>query len=271
MRMRIFKNICLLAGILSATASFASGDMVHLEKVHNDLRDSASLQRGAAFFVNQCSGCHTLQHVRYNQLSSYLGMKAHPGEDAESAKKIKSDYEDMIQRNLNFVSGKVTDTMINAMRAQDAGAWFGKEPPDLTLVTRVRGKDWLYTYLKSFYLDSSRPWGVNNLAFPDVGMPHVLAGLQGLQTPLYETEVVQDENGGQSEKKIIVGLQLSQPGTMAPEEFDKAMTDLVNFLQYVAEPVKLERERLGVWVLFFLVIFIVFSYLLKREFWKDVH
>lgn len=273
MRTSVLKTICVFIGaVLSVTVAFAAGGTEHpLEKVHNNLHDAASLQRGAAFFVNQCSGCHTLKHVRYNQLVDYLGMKPHSGMTADEAKDLKLKYEDMIQRNLNFVSGKVTDSITNAMRPQDAGVWFGKEPPDLTLTTRVRGKDWLYSYLKSFYHDPARPWGVNNLVFPDVGMPHVLVGLQGLQTPIYETEVVEDETGHQTEKKVIVGLHLGQPGTMNPEEFDKAMTDLVNFLQYVAEPIKLERERLGVWVLLFLIIFIIFSYLLKREFWKDVH
>jgi ubiquinol-cytochrome c reductase cytochrome c1 subunit len=172
---------------------------------------------------------------------------------------------------MNFLNDKVNSTIGVSMPKVDAQKWFGVAPPDLSLVARSRGNDWLYTYLRSFYLDSKRPWGVNNTVFPDVGMPHVLINLQGEQAPVYRTEKITDDNGQVTEKQVISHLELKKPGSMNPAEFDQAMTDLVNFLDYVGEPHKLERKRLGVWVMLFLVIFTLFAYLLKREYWKDIH
>jgi ubiquinol-cytochrome c reductase cytochrome c1 subunit len=160
----------------------------------------------------------------------------------------------------------VGDLMTVATAPADAKAWFGTVPPDLTVIARSRGVDWLYTYLRSFYLDDSRNVGVNNLAFPDVGMPHVMWELQGWQEPIITT--VKDHDG----KEIkVVDLQLVEPGLMTPKEFDRAIRDLVNFLDYMGEPAKHDRRALGVKVLMFLFVFLVLAYLLKREYWKDVH
>ena len=157
------------------------------------------------------------------------------------------------------------DVIEAAMPKEDSAQWFGVAPPDLTLVARVRGVDWLYTYLQGFYDDPKRPWGVNNAVFPDVGMPHVLQPLQGRQVALTKTEKV-----GAESRSRVVGLELVEPGELSPKEYKAVVADIVNFLDYVAEPIKLERRRLGVWVLCFVFIFTILAYLLKREYWKDV-
>lgn len=233
----------------------------HLQKVKNNLCDKTSLQRGAALYMNYCSGCHSLQFVRYNGMAKDIGIV-----DAEG--KV---LEKLVLENLNFISDKVTDTITVALPKKDAEKWFGVVPPDLSLVSRVRGRNWLYSYLKSFYEDPKRPWGVNNAIFPDVGMPHVLQGLQGTQIATFKTIMVVDDEGQNIEKTVIDKLEIKSPGHLTPDQYDQAITDLVNFLEYAGEPHKLERERLGVWVLLFLVIFTLFAYLLKREYWKDVH
>ena len=223
----------------------------HLEHAPIDLSDKASLQRGAQLFVNYCMGCHSAQYQRYNRLARDLGLT-----------------DDQVRNHLIFTAGtKVGDTMKNAMPQDKSKKWFGAAPPDLSLIARSRGVDYLYTYLRTFYLDDTRPWGVNNAVFPSVGMPHVLWELQGWQKPVFET--VTDAEG--HEKKVLAGVELVKQGSMSPPEFDAAMADLVNFLSYVGEPMQLERKRLGVWVLVFLVVALVVFYLLKKEYWKDVH
>ena len=166
-----------------------------------------------------------------------------------------------------FASDKVGETMTVAMPANDAKKWFGTKIPDLTVVARARGADWLYTYLRTFYLDASRPWGVNNATFKDVGMPHVLWELEGLKKPEYETYKDHDGN----DAKRIAGYEIVQPGKMSPTEYDNAIRDLVNFMVYMGEPAKLSRYNIGVWVLLFLALLFVVSYAKKKEFWKDVH
>ena len=179
--------------------------------------------------------------------------------------------DSLVNKNLNFISNNIYHPIQSALPKKEGQKWFGVAPPDLTLVTRTRGKDWLYTYLRSFYADPNKPWGVNNALFPDVAMPNILQSLQGTQEPVYSTITLVDENGKSYEKQVIEHLRLKTPGTLTPHEFDATITDLVNFLDYVGEPHKLERRKLGVWVLLFLVVFTLFAYLLKREFWKDVH
>lgn len=231
-----------------------------LLKVKNNLCDKTSLQRGAALYMNYCSGCHSLQFVRYNGMAKDIGIVDVNGKVLDK----------LVLDNLNFISDKVTDTITVALPKKDAEKWFGIAPPDLSLVARVRGKDWLYSYLKSFYVDPKRPWGVNNAIFPDVGMPHVLQNLQGTQTATYKTITLINDEGEAFERSVIDTLELKTPGSLTVEQYDQAVIDLVNFLEYVGEPHKLERERLGVWVLLFLVIFTLFAYLLKREYWKDI-
>ena len=171
-----------------------------------------------------------------------------------------------MQQNLIFSNAKVGELMTNAIQPKDAAKWFGATPPDLTLVARVRGNDWLYTYLRSFYVDESRPWGVNNLVFPSVGMPHVLEPLQGTPRLRYRTELHEGH-----QVQALDGIHSDGNGELSDEEYDQAVRDLVNFLAYSAEPVQQERKQLGLWVLLFIALFFVFTLMLKREYWRDVH
>ena len=228
----------------------AGGGGYHLDRAPIDLSNQASLQRGAALFVNYCMGCHSAEYQRYNRMARDIGLT-----------------DEQVKENLIFTGAKVGDTMQNAMPKENAKRWFGAAPPDLTVIARARGVDYLYTYLRTFYLDESRPYGVNNAAFPAVGMPHVLWQLQGWQKPVYET--VKDASG--EDKQVIEGFEIVTPGSMSPSQFDSAMADLVNFMAYIAEPIQLERKRLGWWVLGFLVICFAVFYPLKKEYWKDVH
>lgn len=214
-----------------------------LDRAPVDVSDYASLQRGARLYMDLCSGCHSLKYERYDALAKGIQITDDNGKVLEAL--VKSD--------LMFTGDSIYSPIYTAMRPEDAEKWFGIAPPDLTLEIRYRGADWVYTYLRSFYKDAARPYGVNNLVYPSVAMPHVLLNLQGEQilTP--------------------TGLKLVKPGTMTLEQYDRAVADLVNFLSYVSEPAQLERRKIGVWVLVFLGIFMVFSYLLKREYWKDVH
>jgi ubiquinol-cytochrome c reductase cytochrome c1 subunit len=240
------KKFIILLLLLLPLSVFAS-ESVHLQDADIDLSDNASLERGAKTFVTYCLGCHSAKHIRYKRIAIDLKIS-----DEEVLKEIAP------------VGAAIYDQMHSAMNGHDANKWFGTEPPDLSLIARSRGADWLYSYLKGFYVDKSKPIGVNNVVFEDVGMPNMLWQLQGLQTPVYK-------NTAEGEAKVIEKLEIEQPGTMSPEEFDKTVNDLVNFLVYVGEPVQLERERLGKYVLFFLAMFLVIAYLLKKEYWKDIH
>lgn len=241
---RFLYALLLLPGLV-----LASGQEMALDKANIDVTDQASLQRGARLFMNYCSGCHATRYQRYNRVAADLGIP-----------------EDLMQQNLIFSNAKVGDLMTNAIQPKDAAKWFGATPPDLTLVARVRGNDWLYTYLRSFYVDESRPWGVNNLVFPSVGMPHVLEPLQGTPRLRYRTEV---HDGHQVQ--VPDGIHSDGNGELSDEEYDQAVRDLVNFLAYSAEPVQQERKQLGLWVLLFIALFFVFTLMLKREYWRDVH
>lgn len=243
------KWIVVLFGLLPSLA-LAAGGNVNLDKANNDLTDKASLQNGAKLFMNYCFACHSTQYQRYERVATDLGIPV-----------------DLAKENLVFdPEAKIGDLMVNAMPQKQAAAWFGAAPPDLTLVARVRGVDWLYTYLRTFYVDPSRPFGVNNTTFPNVGMPHVLEELQGIPTPIFETKVVDGE-----EVQVIVGTEANGRGELSPSEYDDAVRDLVNFLEYSGDPVKLERHALGWWVMAFLVIFTIVVVLLKKEYWRDVH
>ncbi len=259
--MKVIKACLGVIAAFTFIGSVFASQGVHLDKVNNDLCDKGSLQRGAGLYVNYCAGCHSLQFVRYKDMAKDIGIVDKKG----------NVIEKLVVDNLNFISDKPNDPILVATPKDLSAKWFGVAPPDLSLVSRSRGKDWLYTYLKSFYEDPKRPWGVNNLVFPDVGMPHILLTLQGSQVPVYKTVTVKDDQGKSVEKQVISHLELKSPGALSAKDYDKAMVDLVNFLDYVGEPHKLERKRLGVWVLLFLVVFTLFAYLLKREYWKDVH
>jgi len=249
------KLIAIMFAIMPAFA-FAAGGGVPLDDMKVDLEDNASMQRGAKYFANYCMGCHSTKFARYNRVARDLGIS-----------------EELMEENLMFAETRIGNLMEIAMRPEDSKKWFGATPPDLTLVARVRGADWLYTYLRSFYADPSRPYGVNNAVFKDVGMPHVLEGLQGKQVkgtapvvvgfdPLTGQELSEDKDGV---------LFLEKEGELNAKEFDKAVADLTNFLVYMAEPMALERQNIGFWVLLFLAIFFIPVYYLNREFWRDIH
>lgn len=236
--------------LLGSPLAFASAGGQHLDAVNIDLKDTASLRRGAEMFVDYCLHCHSAAFMRYNRIGSDLGMT-----DEEVAARLMT------------AGDKVGDTMTVSMDRAEAKRWFGTAPPDLSVIARARGTDWIYTYLRSFYRDESRPWGVNNRVFKDVAMPHVLWELQGLQAPVVEKHV--NEDGKEVDK--VTGFELVEKGKLSPQEYDAAVRDLVNFLAYLSEPSKLQRMDLGKWVLVFLAIFFVVVYLLKKEYWKDVH
>ncbi len=244
------KQLLALLLLVSPALALASGGNVHLDKANIDPTNKQSLQRGVRTFVNYCLSCHSAAFQRYNRLARDLDIS-----------------EDDVIENLMFTGEKIGDHMTVAVSKMDVKNWFGAAPPDLTLVARVRGVDWLYTYLRTFYIDDSRPFGVNNLVFPNVGMPHVLWELQGWQKPVYKT--VTDEEG--QEHQMVEGVELVKAGSQSPAEYDQTVRDLVNFLAYMAEPVKQERQQLGIKVLLFLAVFFVIAYLLKKEYWKDIH
>jgi len=243
------KLIFVLLVLISSHAAASSGGM-ELQSAKIDLDNKASLQRGAKFFVNYCLSCHSAKQLRYSRMAEDLGISP-----------------ELVELNLMFTGEKIFDGMTISMRPKDAEKWFGVNPPDLSLIARSRGADWLYTYLKSFYVDDSRPFGVNNALFPKVGMPHVLADLQGLQKAVYKD--VELEDG--SVRSVIDHLEIAEPGRMDEREFDTAMHDLVNFMTYMGEPAKLERQRLGWKVLLFILLMLGVFYLLKKEYWKDIH
>lgn len=255
--------VLLVGAFLGSFSSvlLAEEGHVHLAKANTQLCDKGSLQRGAKLYINYCSGCHSLQYVRFKDMARDIGIVDRDGKVLDA----------LVQSNLNFISDNIYDPIQIAATPKEGEKWFGVAPPDLTLVTRWRGKDWLFTYLKSFYSDSTKTWGVNNALFPDVAMPNILQSLQGDQEPVYKTITLTDDDGDIYEKQVIDHLRLKTQGSLTPEEFDATIRDLVNFLDYVGEPHKLERRKLGVWVLLFCVVFTLFAYLLKREFWKDVH
>jgi len=221
-----------------------------LQHANIDPTDRISLQKGARTFMNYCLSCHSAGAMRYNRMAVDLGIT-----------------EEQLHDNLMFVTEKSGDTMVVSMRRDDGEKWFGKAPPDLSVIARSRGANWLYTYFLSFYRDSSRALGVNNLVFKDVGMPHVLWELQGWQDPVYKTEETHD--GGQVRR--IEHLELSVPGRESAREYENTVRDLVNFLVYVGEPARMQRRAIGKWVIMFLLVLLGVSYLLKREYWKDVH
>jgi ubiquinol-cytochrome c reductase cytochrome c1 subunit len=243
------RRIILAVLVLFSTCVAASEDS-GLMPFKPDLSDQASLQRGARIFTNYCLSCHSAKFMRFNRVGEDLGIP-----------------ESVMKSNLMFVTDKIGATMKVAMRSPDAKSWFGVAPPDLSVEARARGASWLYSYLMSFYRDPNSPTGVNNLVFTNVKMPDVLWRLQGWQQPIYKE--VKDSDGNST--KIIAGLKLTTPGQESKGQFAGTVGDLVNFLVYMGEPVKLKRYTIGIWVIAYLLVLLVIVYLLKREYWKDVH
>lgn len=243
------KRILLCLMLMTPVVSFAAGGSAHLQRANVDISNEASLQRGAKYFVNYCLGCHSAKYVRYNRLALDLGLT-----------------EDQVVDNLMFTGERPFDTMDNSIPGTDSANWFGRTPPDLSLTARARGADWIYSFLKSFYADPSKPTGANNLVLEGASMPHVLWDLQGVQSAVYRTEIGRDGEP----HEVFDRFEITQAGSMSPEEFDVVAQDLTAFLVYISEPVQLERRSLGIKVILFLVVLFLFSLAYKKELWKDV-
>ncbi|WP_298580822.1 cytochrome c1 [uncultured Luteimonas sp.] len=234
------------AMLLSFSALAAGGG--DLQHAGTDLSDRASLQRGSQLFMNYCAGCHSLKYLRYSRMAEDLGLS-----------------EEEVMSNLNLTGAKFGEHIVSAMPAEQASRWFGQVPPDLSLVSRVRGSDWVYTYMKSFYLDETRPLGWNNTLFPNASMPNPFWKQQGLQHAVYAEQA---EGGGDP---VVERLEISSPGTQSAAEFDQTVRDLTAFLEYAGEPAALKRQGLGVWVILFLSFLTLLAWLMKNEYWRDVH
>jgi len=234
-------KLVLASAIIFSQSLLAAGGGAELRSADVDVSDQASLQRGAKMFTDYCLSCHSAKFVRFNRMAEDLGLS-----------------EKQVMENLNHLGVKFGSTMTTSMTKDYAKKTFGAVPPDLSLVGRSRGNDWLFSYLLGFYQDESKPTGFNNTIFKDVGMPNVLWKLQGTQKATF------DDHGK------LVKLDLNQ-GQQSAEEFESSVRDLVAFLAYIGEPRQLERKQLGVWVLIFLSLLFVVAYAMKKEYWKDVH
>ena len=240
------KNFILAILMVLPTLAMASGG-THTDKVDYDLHNKESLQRGARLFVNYCLSCHSAAYQRYNRMAEDIGLT-----------------NAQVTSNLMFAAEKVGDTMTVAMTTDDAKIYFGTKVPDLSVIARARGADWLYTYLRTFHTDDSRPFGVNNTTFKDVGMPHVLWELEGLKKLVNADEM-------QKHPDTAAKFETVSEGKMSAAEYDNAMRDLTAFMVYMGEPAKLVRYELGIYVLLFLVLLFLVAYPMKKEFWKDIH
>lgn len=243
------RRLGLAALLLALAPGFASAASdATLAASHVNITDKASLQRGAALFMSYCSGCHSLGLQRYSRTAEDIGLS-----------------EAQVMQYLNFSDAKFGEQIKSSLDPADGEAWFGKAPPDLSLVARSKlgGPDWTYTFLKSFYVDETRPTGWNNTLLPGASMPNVLWELQGTQRAVY----------GKAEGGVahVESLELAAPGSLSPEEFDRAARDITAFLAYVGEPSALKREATGLWVVLFLAVFTLLAWVLKKEYWKDVH
>jgi ubiquinol-cytochrome c reductase cytochrome c1 subunit len=255
--MKTLKKLAVAAvsvlALAAGSGAFAASEGIAWDKAPNKTNDMGALQNGAKLFVNYCLNCHSAAFMRYNRLK-----------DIDLT-------EQQIKDNLLFGTDKVGDTMKAAIDPKQAKEWFGGNPPDLTLMARSRagaggsGADYLYTYMRTFYRDETKATGWNNLAFPNVAMPHVLWELSGERKPLFDTK---EEHG--HKVQVFKGWQQVTPGTMSPLQYDQAMADLVGYMQWMAEPAQNTRVRVGVWVLLFLLMFTFIAWRLNASFWKDI-
>ena len=248
-KIKRFASAVTLGACLFASQGMAAGGGGHMEPANIDLDNVASLQRGARNFMNYCSGCHSAQYVRYSTIGKQLGLS-----------------DEQIIDNLMFNAEKTFETIRTAMPADAAERWFGQAPPDLSLMARARGADYVYNFLKGFYVSESSPTGANNVVLAGTSMPNVLWELQGYQKANFN----EHENEDGSVTTTFEGFELLSAGKMNAEEFDAFVRDTTNFLAFIAEPIRQDRRKLGVWVLMFLVFFLVLAVQLKKEIWKDV-
>ncbi len=243
-----------ILGLMALDIVAATGDKscgtIDCDLIEIDIHDKVAIQRGAHTYVHYCLGCHSLRYMRYDDIVQYTGID-----------------ESIFEENLILDGGNIGDTLDNALDQDNAKLWFGIAPPDLTLVTRDHSPEWVYTFLRSFYIDETKQWKVNNKVIPNVAMPHVLYELQGIQQCANQGE----GQDGAEKNDSCPQFTLLEEGSLQPQEFDATIADLVHFLVFVGEPYRVERERLGIYVLLFLSIMIGITWLLKREYWKDIH
>jgi len=238
-------SLMALGACLFASQAMAAGGTVHLEPAEIDPDNVSSLQRGARNFMNYCSGCHSAQYVRFNTIGKSLDLS-----------------EEQLVDNLMFNAEKTFETIKSSMPPADAARWYGTPPPDMSLMARARTTDYIYNFLKGFYVDHDSPTGVDNRVLAGTSMPHVLWELQGFQTGIF----TENENGA----TVFGHFEPLTSGSMSPGEFDSFVRDTVNFLEYISEPVSSKRRAMGVWVLIFLAFFWVLASMLKKQIWKDV-
>lgn len=241
--------LLILVALFVAADGNAAGARIHLEPADIDPDNIASLQRGARNFVNYCSGCHSAQYVRYNTIGKRLGLS-----------------EEQLIDNLMFNADKTFETIQASMSPTDAKRWYGVAPPDMSLIARSKGTDYVYNFLKGFYVSADSPTGVNNVVLAGTSMPHVLWELQGYQAANF----LEHDNADGSVTTKFEGFDLLSAGTLDAEQYDEFVRDTVNFLAYVSEPIRSDRRKLGVWVLMFLIFFYILAATLKKQIWKDV-
>ena len=245
---KVVGRLIVFAGLFVTAGALAAGGGAELEKAEIDLGNKASLQRGARNFMNYCSGCHSAQYVRYNTIGKHLELS-----------------EEQLIDNLMFNAEKTFETIRTSMPAADAERWYGVAPPDMSLIARAKGADYIYSFLKSFYVEEGSPTGVNNTVLAGTAMPHVLWELQGYQKANFEEHT---EDGVTT--SVFLDFEPLTEGKLNAEEYDDFVRDTVNFLAYIAEPVRGERRALGTWVLIYLVVFLIIARMLKKQIWKDV-
>ncbi len=247
-----------LLALMSVTPLFAASDVAHglIKQSDANVNDRESLQRGAKYFMNYCLSCHSLKYVRYARMAEDIGLT-----------------EEEVMGSLNLAGNKFGETMTVTMKTADGDKWFGKAAPDLSLTARVKhgGADWIYSYLKSFYVDPKKPLGWNNMVFPGASMPHVLWELQGTQAAVYETHTSQGADGKEVKTEVFSHFEPITPGKLSAQEYDQVARDIAAFLEYAGEPAALKRESIGWVVILFLALFTFIAWMLKTEYWSDVH
>ena len=249
---RIMRTAAVAALVFSG-AVHAAGDAALHEEAEIDPGNTASLQRGARNFMNYCSGCHSAKYVRFNTIGKRLELS-----------------EEQLIDNLMFNAEKTFETIRTAMPPADAERWFGKVPPDLSLMARAKGADYVYNFLKGFYLEADSPTGVNNIVLPHTSMPHVLWELQGYQEAVFETHTGQLADGSEVSSQVFAHFEPATQGSLDAEDYDEFVRDTVNFLAYIAEPIRADRRKLGTWVIIYLLVFLIIARMLKKQIWKDV-
>ena len=263
---RAWRSAALVAAVLVANGAWAAESAAEGEAgaksgadwkswhADNNVTDMASVQRGARNFTSYCLGCHSLKYERWSRLGTDLSIP--PA---------------LLQKDLIPPGDKDTQYILTTMPAEDAANWFGKTPPDLSLMARSRGRDYIYQFLKTFYVDPTRQTGANNLRLPTTAMPHVLSELEGLKRAVFKDHVTKGEAGESSHEQVFDHFEPLAPGRLTAAQYDDFVRDTVNFLDYASEPTQSARRDLGVWVVLFLIVFTWLAYLVKNEYWKDVH